>query len=313
VEPDKVEDLRHRWSTTAGQQVLAELAGRIVRRKDFDGLPLGRVNGRIDLRYAPIPGDYLEVRKMKVTDVDFTAASFPSTRMEFSMVENCLFNYAKFDGIVIAGSAVRDSSFVGADLHEARLGQDTRKLPRSLVSHFSEVSFEHALLRGAHTTGAEFVDCNFRNASLDQVNFSGSLRMIRCTFGGDVRGATFQGQTSRKSVLSDVDFSDSMFSDVDVIGFDLSSVRLPRDRRIFVIKAGRLADERVRMESLVRSEETPARDRKSVSLILECVNSISSLGGGDVLINCADLGLGFEEVERVLSLIDSEINSPRGE
>jgi hypothetical protein len=67
------------------------------------------------------------------------------------------------------------------------------------------------------------------------------------------------------------------------------------------------------MESLVRSEETPARDRKSVSLILECVNSISSLGGGDVLINCADLGLGFEEVERVLSLIDSEINSPRGE
>jgi uncharacterized protein YjbI with pentapeptide repeats len=303
VEPDKVGDLQRRWSTAENQRLLAELGNRIANRKGFEDLPFGRVNGRIDLRHAPISGDYLEVSRTKLSNVDFSAAEFPSTRIDFSTVENCVFDYTKFDGVIMAGSTIRDSSFVGSDLRGARLGQDTRRLPRSLVCRFSKVDFERASLRGARTTGAEFVDCNFRDASLDQVNLSGRLRMIRCAFAGNMRGASFQGHTSRKSILIDVDFSGSVLNDVDIIGFDLSSVHFPADGSIFVIKEGRLLDERARMEALVRSEGTPVGDRNAVSMILEQVNSISSLGGGDVLINCADLRLDIAATERVLRLV----------
>lgn len=141
----------------------------------------------------------------------------------------------------------------------ARLGVGTWHDGRR--NEWRRVDFTGADLRVAACQSALYEDCDFSSANLTNVTF-GQCALVRCTFSGRMRDVVFDGRelpgNSPPQPLVEVDFGRAVFEDVELLGYVLDRVVLPRDPDVRVIRGYRSVVERA-LAQLGDDESLPAR------------------------------------------------------
>jgi uncharacterized protein YjbI with pentapeptide repeats len=247
---------RRRWQTPEGRDLAAQVLDALarkrvgIRRRRLDQLPLGRHDGRIDVRGLEVPdpqvgGSYRvgglqftetygvpELHRLSLEGVDFTGARLSHVRMRNCRFVNCVFDRASCRGWRLWDCTIEECSFRGADLRESALGP----WPHG-VNTWANDDFSGADLRELVIKGANFEQCDFSESRLD------GAELHQCT----IRGCRFQGRMERVifegrelparpfPVEIEVDFSHAYFADVEFRGYSLEKCVLPRDDDVFLV------------------------------------------------------------------------------
>jgi hypothetical protein len=175
-----------------------------------------------------------EVRGVRWTALDLRHARLPSLRFFGSEIQGCRFDAASCRDWRLWASEVSDSSFVGSDLRDSAIGtwQDGRG------NAWSGVSFDRADLRGVLALGCRLDGCSFRGSGLSDAQFQ-QVTMRDCTFSGAMKNVLFDCRDlpgkPGADVLSNVDFSDATFEDVEFRGCRFQDVKLPQTPGIYAI------------------------------------------------------------------------------
>lgn len=230
-----------------------EIWRHLVTGKSLEGLGLGTVEGRIDLRnlQAPEPtvveswtfgtmdvarsSGIVVIEGARWEGLDLSGASLPELQFRDTTIENCRFDKAKCKGWRIWGTSFHSCNFRGADLSSSGLGGvlgDKR-------SAFRQVTFDQANLRGTSHLNADIVDCSFRNAKLKGVDINGSL-LERVVFEGPLADVIFRRRAARieastENRMIDVDFRKATFEYVEFIGLDMDRVQWPESEGHYIV------------------------------------------------------------------------------
>lgn len=247
--------LVERWRTDAGQALVVEVFRRLQAGRTLEGLPIGRHEGRADLRGVSrpcgLPADAgwrpaltdsdeepalrraspPELGTVVIESLDFSGAELPSWRWMGTTVRNCRFDGADCHGLNTWDTLVEDVSFRSTDLRAPGIGS-----PGCVFRH---VDFSRANLRGAYGAHGEFVDCDFSNAKFPGLEWF--VTLVRCRFAGTLRNMRFYDHWPSETgpqhfVLEDVDFSAAQLQWIEFRGFDLARVRLPEDSNHLLIR-----------------------------------------------------------------------------
>jgi len=186
-----------------------------------DGLKLDFVYGK-RLRFSNVAWQ----------DIDFSYANLDSAIIENCILKNVLFNDVVGQGINDRGSTFQDCSFFKADWRGATLGLDGAR--------YESVKFQRSDLRNIHCYRGYFVDCDFSDAKLENIDFKVS-HFSNCKFKGKLKKIWFRGYYSLKSeekrygvternLMQNVNFAEAQFWDVMFTQkIDLSTVTPPQD------------------------------------------------------------------------------------
>jgi uncharacterized protein YjbI with pentapeptide repeats len=248
-----VRRLRARWEAPQQQELAALVLERLVFGGSFDGLGLGRIDGRVDLRgfQAPSPrrlrefqfgglaitelAGLVEVVGVTWRSLDLSGANLEHLRVKDARIEDCRLDRAACLGMRIWRSAIADSTLVKADLRHAALG------PWSAGGGnvYAKVDFSGADFRDCATSAAVYQDCDFSQARLDKVDFKSSS-LIRCRFAGVLREVVFDGRVLSTgkpdpNPMQDVDLAGATLQLVSFRGIDVGRLRLPDDPALHVI------------------------------------------------------------------------------
>lgn len=255
-----------RWQTPDGERLTKEVFGRLVAAESLSDLGLAEHEGRTDLRgiMAPAPVELSaqerkgwvvqEIRglakfeRVKLVNLDFSGGRLESLRFFNTTIANCRFDEARCKDWRLWAVDVTDTSFVGADLSKAVLGawHDGRG------DIYQRVNFSGADMRSIVCPAATFVDCDFGDAHLANVDFQSSS-FIRCRFAGLLREVMFydQGFKTGKpdpNPMEDVDFSEAELRMVEFRRLNLDRVRLPTSSDHLVVHHYRRVLERALRE-----------------------------------------------------------------
>lgn len=220
---------------------------RLVQGKPLVGLGLALKDGRVDLRglLAPEPSvartfrtpgadvavleGTTEVRGAVWKALDLSGSRLNGVRFFDCIIENCVFDGCSCKDWRLWSTKVSDSTFRSADLRESALGgvQDSRR------NTFRKIDFTGTDLRQTAYVSAEFVECSFKNARLDKVDFHGST-FADCRFEGELHEVLFyrtgfRGDAFPPNEMIGVDFSCAELRWVEFRGLNLESVRFPQD------------------------------------------------------------------------------------
>jgi uncharacterized protein YjbI with pentapeptide repeats len=253
--------LRKRWQTAEGRERAEKATGRLLSSRGLDGLGLGEVDGRVDLRGLPAPiprrqrrfdtagwfaeelGGLVQLQGVRLEHLDFSGAQLQSLRFRDSQIVDCLFEGANCRDWRLWGAEVSGCGFRKADLREAAVGtwHEGRR------NAWRGVDFSGADFRVAVSWMAIYEDCDFSGAKLAKVKFE-QCALTRCRFAGELRKVVFDGRdlTDRPAPpsMDKVDFSGATFHQVEFMGFDLGSVALPNDPDIRLLRRARCAARR---------------------------------------------------------------------
>ena len=177
---------------------------RLLQGEPLDGIPLGKRDGRIDLRglRAPDPtvlrtlevaGDRMSLLDLKSVArnvpwrrLDFTGARLNGLRLTNVIAEDCIFDDCEMRDLRMWGCSVHSTSFKGANLRQAVLGG----VLNDQLNSFSHVDFSNADLRKSVYQAASFTDCDFSGARLENLDFQSSA-FKRCRFAGELSDVMF--------------------------------------------------------------------------------------------------------------------------
>ncbi len=253
--------LIQRWRTGKGSHLSQAVAATLIQGQSLDNLPLGRHEGRIDLRGLtltdPRPvgritaqlGDrslsavqlanVLSLRGVSLEDLDLSGAQLESLRFFDSKIANCRFDGANCQDWRLWGVEVVDVSFAGAIMRDAVLGA----WYEGHGDVYRKVNFVGADLRSIVCDSATFVDCDFSFARIANVDF-GSSGFVRCRFAGELRDVIFwdRGFDTGKpdpNPMEDVDFSDATLRFVEFRRLNLDRVTLPSNPDHIIIRSYR--------------------------------------------------------------------------
>jgi uncharacterized protein YjbI with pentapeptide repeats len=229
------------------------VAKRLAHHETLDGLGLGRIEGRADLRglvfrrpdwevrdrpderLSPerMAVDELRFRNVVLEDLDFSGVVWDRWWLEGAMVRNCVFDGAQLDDFRIWDSWFENCSFKDARL-SGMMGVGWSRLPwRKRRAEWRGVDFRGADLRDTHHGVELYVDCDFRGAKLTLVDFDGAEH-VRSRFAGELKTVFFSRfpWSGRKvgagNLMQDVDFSEArLVGSTTFWGLDLVNVRLP--------------------------------------------------------------------------------------
>jgi uncharacterized protein YjbI with pentapeptide repeats len=247
-------ELCERWTTREGQRLANEVLARLSSRRTLQGLGLGEIDGRLDLRGLTVPQPtrvsstregrlrvdtltgLVEFDGAELRDLDLRHSQLDSIRFFRCSVVNCRFDGARCRDWRLWAVDVTDSSFVGADLRSSMLGA----WHNGRGGTFRNVDFSRADFRDAVSSTATFVDCDFSYARLVKIDFDSS-GFIRCRFAGELREVTFwdHGFKTGKpdpNPMEDVDFSNATLRWVEFRRLDLDRVRFPNDADHIVVR-----------------------------------------------------------------------------
>jgi len=231
--------LRQRWDTPAGLVLAGEVLARLRAGLSLDGLGLGEVDGRVDLRGFPAPlprpvsradiarwragqlppgalvrkAELVELLGVTLRGLDLSGAVLDQVIIRDCVVEDCMLDGVRGHDFGIARSRVLDTSFRGADLRGAGLGP----WRAGVGNEYNNVSFAGADLRVGMVT-AWFRDCDFSGARLDEVRFI-QCGLVRCRFSGLLHNVLFHGATSAAR-----DGEPNYCEDVDMAGAEFRQV-----------------------------------------------------------------------------------------
>ena len=257
---------RLRWDSPEGVLLAGEVLGRLRAGQSLGGLGLGEVDGRTDLRGFPSPSPRPVPREVAQTDLariragtlapgeglgkhelvevvgvtlrglDLSGAVLDRMTIRDCVVEDCVLDRVHGQGLGIARSRVRNTSFQRADLRDGGLG----RWRAGTGPEFDRVDFSGADLRKWGQVTAWFRDCDFSDARLDECSFV-RCGLMRCQFGGVLEEVLFRGGSSPDGneppdCCEDVDMSGAVFRHVTFRGFDVQSVRLPDDPALWVVR-----------------------------------------------------------------------------
>jgi uncharacterized protein YjbI with pentapeptide repeats len=245
--------LRERWMEPQGEELAVRVLERLAGGESLDGLAIGQINGRADLRgyLTPSPRRLKEFKWRSLTitqlaevsnihevswrSLDLSGASLEHLRLEDMQLVDCRFDGASCVDLRMWRSTIEDSSFNGADLRNAALGPWSKN--RGNV--YSHVDFSRADFRGTSSLAAEYYDCDFSFARLDKLDFRSSS-LIRCRFAGVLREVVFDGRmlsTGKPdpNPMEDVDLTAAELQMVQFKGIDAGRVILPNSPSLRVI------------------------------------------------------------------------------
>ena len=229
--------LHERWRAPEGQDLVAEIISRLVRGKKLDGLPVGRIDGRWDLRglwlAAPsrIPPaargrhDSLLIRRTRLTSVDLSWASLPF-QFERARVTDCVFDGVDWN-LQIEGSRFQSCTFTRAKFQWAAFDypnsqlQDRSRPVQQPRSRYVRCDFTRTHLDRYSGFGRAVIeDCVFRDttfpavigpligADLIRTRFEGHFRALDFGWSGPVR--------ENPPILQDVDVSQAQIDHLRV-------------------------------------------------------------------------------------------------
>ena len=251
---------------------------RLQRGQSLDGLGLGTVHGRLDLRSLrvpqPVPGKALpsplpSVKLREVSGVqkvvgrfwrglDFSGAHLEGLAFMHCDISDCVFDRCKCQGWSIWATEFRDVSFRGADLREAMLGGVADKRQTSFV----RADFDNADMRSTYYgPGPDFRACSFRSTKLHKVEFGGS-RFEECIFEGELREVLFYG-TDRLATqaglppnrMLHVDLRRARLRWCAFRGLDLDTVLFPLDDEHIILNNYRVTLDRILAAFAGRTDE----------------------------------------------------------
>ena len=251
----KTDPLRTRWLTDQGRHgtLADEVLRRLVARRSLNKLGLPYHDGLLDLRYLPGPipqpgtryeaagvviqelTGTLELRKAKLVGLDLSGAELRSTRFHDSVIENCRFEKTGCQDWRLWATEVKDCSFARANFHKSGVGTWHGRRRNT----WRRISFVGADFRVMAAWAAIFEDCDFSNAKLSGTSFE-QCNLTRRTFRGKVKNVAFDcrqlDHRPHCHPMTDVDFTEARFADVEFIGTDLGAVKLPNDPDVRLIK-----------------------------------------------------------------------------
>lgn len=280
--------LRRRWRTDTGRQ-LAHIVQRRIRDGDrLDGLGLGQVDGRTDLRGVVFTADITRFPGVRLHGIDFSKASLAVLHLVDCAIENCVFDAADCQFWNFQRSSVADCSFVEADLRRSRLGEWSEGKGNT----FARTNFTSAKMQWCSTSAATYTDCNFSYAALNKVNFWQSS-LIRCTFAGPLREVIFDGRhlgEAKPDVnpMEDVDFTDAVFAGCDFRGVRFDSVRLPSDPDLVLVR-----DPAVRDRAIAALPAVAGHPRAG---LIHSILTTDRQSGGEMVVNLRDIDDGAADL-----------------
>ena len=250
-----------RWSGTAGRALAAEVVRRLAEGADLGSLGLGRTQGRADLRGLPAsgaqvggPGEIVEIRHVRLTGLDLAGASLASWRLYDCVAQDCRLDGADCQDWRLWRSSVVGCQFASAILRGAAVGTWVDGAGNT----WKDVDFSRADFRVGASLGARYVGCDFSDADLSGVRFE-QCAFVRCTFAGRLRDVRFDGRgvdvRPPPPPPEEIDFQKARFAEVEFIGFDLTSVALPLDPDLCVIRRYRCS--LTRAVDLLADQDTP--------------------------------------------------------
>jgi uncharacterized protein YjbI with pentapeptide repeats len=249
----KATELAERWRGSDGLKIAAEVLARLTGGASLEDLPLGRHEGRIDLRALPRPDvrrttiatqGRLEAQRIeKILDVkqgtweglDLSEALLESARFMNARIVDCRFDDARCRDWRLWRTDVTRTSFRKTDMRGSVLGAwyEGRGV------HYSDVDFSGADLRDSMFDSARLEDMDFSNARLDRVNFEAS-DLVRCRFAGLLNEVTFYGPemgfANPAPRFEGVDLSGAQLHWVDFRRIDPGRARLPQDADHLIVE-----------------------------------------------------------------------------
>lgn len=246
--------LRARWQTPEGQSRAEEVLARLVAGRPLDGLGLGDVGGRVDLRALPAPipcrlarfevdgwfverlGNLVKLEGVTLQGLDLSDAFLNNLLIRDSVIEDCVLDRARCHELGVARSQIRNTSFRAANLRESGLGS----WHEGKGNIFEHVDFTKADLRDADPMTASFDDCDFSLARLDRVQFKRCL-ITGCRFSGHLKEVVFDGRVfdpaeNEPNYYERIDMSGAIFQLVEFRGFNIDAVHLPNDPKLRILR-----------------------------------------------------------------------------
>jgi len=253
MKPREREDLVSRWGGSEAGSLAVEVVERLRTGAPLDDLPVGRHEGRVDIRGLPVArprrsqeaagswrwtqlAGLTELRGVGLRALDLSGASLDHLRFFDVDIHDCRLEWTSCRDWRLWGCTVTDTTFIHADLATAVLGSWYND--RGNV--YRRVSFARADLRRVLAPDGTFEDCDFSYARIERTRF-GSSDLIRCRFAGTLREIQFyardpHSQKPTPNPMDAVDFSDAVLRDVEFRGLDLDRVQLPRSARHLLIR-----------------------------------------------------------------------------
>jgi uncharacterized protein YjbI with pentapeptide repeats len=247
-----------RWSGADGLRLRDEVLARLLAGAGLDGLGLGELDGRIDLRGLPLAdpavvgsvpislpwqssisavqtlGQLVRFEGVRLVGLDLRGARWNHARFFACELVDSRFDVASCVHWRMWDTNVSACSFVDTDLRNSSFGGW-----RNRGNVFTSVDFRNANLAGLGTSAATYMDCDFSDAMLTDVNFWQSS-LIRCKFGGLLEGVKFDGrqlgEPKPPNPMEDVDLSGVIFKGGAFFGVSLDRVRMPADPDLIVIR-----------------------------------------------------------------------------
>ena len=239
-----------------------EVRSRLGEGHPLDGLGLGVIDGRVDLRGLPAGAragrlvakvgnlearsqvDAVKLEGRELARLDLSGADLSGWRFRDASVTDCRFQGARCRQWVLWGSVVDTCDFTDADLRECLLGTYVTRGR----DEWLRATFRGADMRGAGAHCAAWRECDFSDARLDGFNFN-QCEFERCTFAGPLNEVLFDGRDLPPRWPGppdiDADFRSAYFTDVEFRGYPLARACLPEDPDLFLVPHFRCVAERV--------------------------------------------------------------------
>jgi uncharacterized protein YjbI with pentapeptide repeats len=254
--------LVERWRSEQGRALAEETFRRLAAGERLDGLPLGRHDGRVDLRGAigplrPIVGrSHIAPRlgTAALESLDFSGAELTNWRWSTTTVLNCRFDDANVRGLACRATRVEDTSFRRTVGVPRRLGGGWD----GVQGAFRRVDFSRAELSRVNALGADFIDCDFSYAKVHKCEWW-SARFVRCRFAGVLRENIWSSEdgfveSTHANEMEDVDLSGAELRWCEFRRLTLARVRLPEDAKHIVVR-GDVRDVLTRVIGALDSKE----------------------------------------------------------
>jgi Pentapeptide repeats (8 copies) len=284
--------LRQRWLSPDGATLAEDVTARLVGGRSIKELGLDVHEGRLDLRYLPLPapqrlkrfetlgwfveelGDLVTLRDAHLGGIDFSGAELSNLRCFGVAIDDCLFEGAVCRDWRLWNSVITDSSFGGANMRSSVIGS----WDHGLRNEWWRINFARSDLRGTVLRAAVFEDCDFTEAKLRKLVFE-QCAFRRCRFAGPLREVVFDGRevTGRATPepLVELDFTGSTFDEVEFRGYRLDQVALPDDPSLKCVTNYRSVVEQA-LARLDGDDSRPAR-----MLVGEFQNRLRMMRGAD--------------------------------
>ena len=312
-----------RWLTAEGKSLAMDVAAGLVGGRPIDSSRVGTHNGRLDLRGFSLPapdkfflakvGDLkmltlegvfsLQGRSWRGLDLSYS--TLPALRFTDTTIDDCVFDDSVCLDWRFWNSRVTKSSFARTDLRGISMG--VRNGPSN---SWTDISFVDTNFGELWVWCGQFDRCTFERPLMRGARFRGCI-VTNSKFVGPITDVLFdfRVEINKHSRISNVDFSQATFREVEFAGFNPVGIEFPQDQDLIVVPHFRRVLQR-QLQLLPRDDSTTVRQ---VRAVLE--NELSGVGARDSsgLFNRQDwVNWGGEELAQFAETsLQHALSSPR--